>query len=286
MRNGALGDFVLTLPVFQAFQEYFLNYKLFIIGRPSFCSLLSKSWNVIDNESRDWSGLYGDGSLPKQTLDLFANTTLALVYSKPYGKLLKNMKDLLGEKALFFDPQPPINFSGHIIDHLLTPLIKMLKIPIYTRTPATSISKPQKCKIDVIAHIGSSSFKKNWPLENYIKWAENLRQKGILVRLLQGPVEKETGITSTTDIPITCPENLEDLASLLTSATLFVGNDSGPGHLAAALGTRTLTLFGPTNPQIWTPYHSKNLIISAPSKSMKDINVESVFSATLKQLSD
>jgi len=286
MRNGALGDFVLTLPVFLAFQEYFLNYRLYVIGRTSFCSLLSKSWNVIDNDSRDWSGLYGNGSLPKQTLDLFANTTLALVYSKPYGNLLKNMKNLLAEKALFFDPQPPINFSGHIIDHLLTPLTKTLKIPVYTRTPKISISKPQKCKIDVIAHVGSSSLKKNWALENFIVWAGNLRRRGMTVKLIQGPIEKETGIAATADFPITYPESLEQLTSLLASATLFVGNDSGPGHLAAALGTKTLTLFGPTNPQIWKPYHLRNLIISAQSKSMKDINVESVILATLKQLAD
>ncbi|MEE3234025.1 MAG: glycosyltransferase family 9 protein [Candidatus Latescibacterota bacterium] len=285
-RNGALGDFVLTLPVFQAIQEYFPSYQLYAIGRPTNCSMLTKSWGVIDSESRNWGGLYNDGSLPKHIENLLAKTTLALIYSKPYGNLFRNAKNLLGNKAFFFDPQPPINYSGHITDHLLSPLTKTLKIPVLNRSPISPISKKQICKIDVVAHVGSSSPKKNWPLENFITLAKNLQQQGIKVSLIQGPIEKEMGITESTDIPIGCPQSLEELACFLASAKLFVGNDSGPGHLAAAVGTATLTLFGPTDPQVWAPRHPKSQILSEPNKSMKNISVDSVISATLKQLSD
>ncbi|MGH2669848.1 MAG: glycosyltransferase family 9 protein, partial [bacterium] len=46
---------------------------------------------------------------------------------------------------------------------------------------------------------------------------------------------------------------LRRLAALLEAARVFVGNDSGPSHLAAALGCPTLVLFGPTDPAVWAP---------------------------------
>jgi ADP-heptose:LPS heptosyltransferase len=285
VRNGALGDFVLTLPVFHAIQKHFPTHQLYVIGRPKNCSLLTKHWTVINSEAQAWSGLYNDGSLPKDVKDILANTTLALIYSKPYGNLFRNTKSLLGDKALFFDPQLPTNYSKHVTEHLLSPLTKILKIPIINRSPTLRISNMGIGEIDVIAHVGSSSPEKNWPLENFIIWAKNLRRQGIKVSLMLGPIEKEMGVTLPADTPTVCPENLEELACVLANANLFVGNDSGPGHLAAAVGTSTLTLFGPTDPQVWAPRHPKNKILSAPDKNMKSIGVESVVSATIKQLS-
>ena len=43
------------------------------------------------------------------------------------------------------------------------------------------------------------------------------------------------------------------LAAVLESATLYLGNDSGPTHLSAAVGAPTIALFGPTNPATWSP---------------------------------
>ena len=46
---------------------------------------------------------------------------------------------------------------------------------------------------------------------------------------------------------------LDQLVGVLASADAYLGNDSGPTHLAAAVGTPTVTLFGPTNAVIWAP---------------------------------
>ena len=47
--------------------------------------------------------------------------------------------------------------------------------------------------------------------------------------------------------------DLGALAAILRSARLFLGNDSGPTHLAAQLGVRTVAFFGPTDPGLWAP---------------------------------
>ena len=48
-------------------------------------------------------------------------------------------------------------------------------------------------------------------------------------------------------------DNLYDLACWLARARLYVGNDSGITHLAAAVGTPVLALFGPSDPAVWAP---------------------------------
>jgi len=78
---------------------------------------------------------------------------------------------------------------------------------------------------------------------------------------------------------------LPDLIGLTDAADLFIGNDSGPAHVCAAVGTPTLALFGPTNPVIWGPLGSHTKTLHAPGGILKDLGVDCVHSAALSMLS-
>ena len=80
------------------------------------------------------------------------------------------------------------------------------------------------------------------------------------------------------------PSSVAQLAIELRKADLFVGNDSGPGHLAAAVGTTTLSLFGPTNPNIWGPIGSKAHILIAQGGDLRKMDVKTVFDSILEIL--
>ena len=54
------------------------------------------------------------------------------------------------------------------------------------------------------------------------------------------------------------------MKTLISKATLFVGNDSGPAHMAAAFGVPSVVLFGPSKPAIWGPWRTESEIIVAP----------------------
>jgi ADP-heptose:LPS heptosyltransferase len=58
---------------------------------------------------------------------------------------------------------------------------------------------------------------------------------------------------------------LPSFAALLSRSRVYVGNDSGPTHLAAAVGTRVVAVFGPTDPRIWAPRGSSVRIVAAGS---------------------
>ena len=83
-------------------------------------------------------------------------------------------------------------------------------------------------------------------------------------------------------VPSLIPGDLRSMAGLLRHADLFIGNDSGPGHIAAAVGTPTLTLFGPSDAETWAPRHPLARVLKAPDGHLPSLSVESVLRAALE----
>ena len=71
--------------------------------------------------------------------------------------------------------------------------------------------------------------------------------------------------------------NLCETAAVLKRAECFVGNDSGLGHIAAACGTPTLTVFGPGQPQRYRPWSDHARIVEAPGSDLAALSSEQVF---------
>jgi heptosyltransferase III len=113
-----------------------------------------------------------------------------------------------------------------------------------------------------VIHPFSGSPRKNWPLERYRGLAERLPL----------PVQWCAGPEETLDNAMRI-ENLWDLACWLRRGRLYIGNDSGITHLAAAVGTPVLAIFGPTDPELWAPRGSHIHIVSG---KLEDLAVEQV----------
>jgi len=93
-----------------------------------------------------------------------------------------------------------------------------------------------------VIHPFSGSERKNWPLERFREVAEKL---GMPVRWCAGAEESLDEAVRF--------ENLYELACWLATARVYIGNDSGITHLAAAVGTLVVAIFGPTDPVVWGP---------------------------------
>ncbi|HYA27720.1 MAG TPA: glycosyltransferase family 9 protein, partial [Acidobacteriota bacterium] len=111
---------------------------------------------------------------------------------------------------------------------------------------------------------GSGAREKNWPEEFFIAIADWWRESiGGAVVLLVGPVEAERGGIDRLRQYCLVTENLNlaQVAALLAKSDIYVGNDSGTSHLAAAVGVRTVALFGPSDPWRWSPRGPKVTVI-------------------------
>jgi ADP-heptose:LPS heptosyltransferase len=113
---------------------------------------------------------------------------------------------------------------------------------------------------DVVAlGVHSRREHKRWPPEQFAEVAQRLIQKyGVAIALLAGPGEETAvhrimGLIHDERARVLSPKGLGALAACLKRCRLFIGNDGGPKHLAVALETPTLTLFGAEPSEFWTP---------------------------------
>lgn len=122
----------------------------------------------------------------------------------------------------------------------------------------------------VVIHPGSGGADKRCHLDNFLAVAKELVSKDIKAIFLLGPAELEQfsdammkGISCVakclTDLSLT------EVVGLLSCADGFVGNDSGITHLAAALGVRTLAVFGPTDPDVYGPIGPAVTVFTNPT---------------------
>ncbi len=118
----------------------------------------------------------------------------------------------------------------------------------------------------IIIHPGSGGTHKCWCLDNFLSVARMLEKEGTDTVFLLGPAEMERFGESTineirmlgsllTDLP------LSDVLAVLSCSRGYLGNDSGITHLAAAVGIRTVAVFGPTDPAIYRPIGSAVTIL-------------------------
>lgn len=102
--------------------------------------------------------------------------------------------------------------------------------------------QPSTPRGTVVIHPFSGGPRKNWPLASYFELATRL------------PLQTEWTCGPEEHLPdATRFSNLSDLANWIAGARLYIGNDSGITHLAAAAGVTTIAIFGPTSPGTWAP---------------------------------
>jgi len=112
--------------------------------------------------------------------------------------------------------------------------------------------------LTVICHPGSGGKAKCAPLPVFEGLMKRLHDASVSARWMVGPVERDWfGQPFADQLARTAPvieeHNFAAAADILTRAAVFVGNDAGMTHLAAAMGLETVAVFGPTDPNIWRP---------------------------------
>jgi lipopolysaccharide heptosyltransferase I len=136
---------------------------------------------------------------------------------------------------------------------------------------------------------GAGRQEKRWPLASYRDLAQRLNgETGAKILLLWGPGEDQLAkaIREGSAIqPVLAPRTtLPEMAALLRRCRLVIGSDTGPIHLAAALGVGTIGLYGPTSAVRNGPYGEHARSIQSRTGSMEGITVDSVTETALECL--
>ncbi len=195
--------------------------------------------------------------------------------------------------------QPPAA-ARHVVDQylaLLAPLgvtdpVREFRLPVDAAAEAraeeflaASGLKPGRRL--VVLNPGSRRPDKRWPEERFRTLAERMTEEAAAdVLVVWGPGEDEAGrlIAAGRRAILGPPTNLYDLLAFLRRASVLVAADTGPLHLAAALGTPCVGLYGPTSAVRNGPYGAGHRSLQAPRGRVDAIEVEAVFHAVAELL--
>jgi ADP-heptose:LPS heptosyltransferase len=129
---------------------------------------------------------------------------------------------------------------------------------------------------------------KVWPAERFVTLFQRLADTiipGAVPAVIAGPGQSEAAMATPVlqalpnAIDLIGRLSLPEIAAFITRSALFVGNDSGLMHLAAAAGVPTLGLFGPTSAAEYGPSGQRALALAGPDAAMESISVEAVVEA-------
>jgi ADP-heptose:LPS heptosyltransferase len=107
---------------------------------------------------------------------------------------------------------------------------------------------------EILVHTGAGQPVRVWPLPHYRDLVQRLRQDHFRVQVACDPDQRNWWLEAG-EPKVATPRTVAELFALVDQAGAFIGNDSGPGHLAAFCGVPTFTLFGPQLPEWFAPLH-------------------------------
>lgn len=107
---------------------------------------------------------------------------------------------------------------------------------------------------EVLIHTGAGQPVRVWSLERYRGLVARARERGYRVQVACDPEQRDWWLRAG-EAGVSTPRTVSELFGLIDRSTAFIGNDSGPGHLAAFAGVPTFTIFGPQLPEWFAPLH-------------------------------
>jgi len=286
IRGGAIGDFILTLPAIKLLRDGFPAADLEILGYEHIAALARMSGYADATSSIEYAALSSffsrDGNLAPDLLDYFSNFQQVVSYLfDPDGIFASNLRRA-GVRNLIA-ASPKITGQEHAARQLAQPLESL---GLYLENPAAIILPNEPREVDralIAIHPGSGSETKNWPPERFVALMRELLRSDEKRRLLLvgGEADEKQVAQLAAAVPdekVRVSKNLPltRLASLLQNCGLFIGHDSGISHLAAAVGTPCLLLFGPTDPAIWAPANPQVRVLRSSSRTMNGIGLSDV----------
>jgi ADP-heptose:LPS heptosyltransferase len=233
---------------------------------------------IWDSGEARWGHLFSDGDVPPPLRERLARFQLALIFSPHPQATLQDRLRLADIPAVHWLPSFPetdgeavASLQAHHLAGLgLNYVPGPFKLEMGPDPEGELPELPGPGPWMAVAP-GSGSRRKNWPLAHYYEvsralgWEHGLRvvwlagpAEGDLLPYL-GPLAQAQGQLLLANLP------LARVARVLSHCRLYIGNDSGLTHLAAAVtGPEVLALFGPTDPRVWAPLGARVRTLRAP----------------------
>ena len=285
LKPSALGDVVQALPVLRLLKLHFPGSEIFWWIDSTLQPLLEADPDlsgILPFERRRWSSpLHWDELLASVrrtralkfdwVIDLQSLARSGAFAWLANGELTVGLDDAREGARGFYDlVAPRLSFHTHAVDWYLETL-RLLRVPVhwnFTWLPErrqVAAGVKEKWRADtgrwLILQPGARWINKRWPVESFAELARRLATEVTELRfaILGGKQDIPLGKTIARAAPDRCLDltgktSLPEMVEWIRLSELMVTNDTGPMHVAAALGKPVIALFGPTEPRRTGPY--------------------------------
>jgi len=293
-----LGDVVVSTPVFEALRHHYPKASIAALVSEGTEAMLTDNPNVDrifvlkrdNNPIIDLTKQLGlIAKLRKVRFDLaleLTNNDRGATYSflsgakRRLGYRSKRVKCL--DRHLLFTDLVRAHKGTHIVDRHLQMIEHLGHTPL-SKAPSLYVTKEDEASCEVLLSNNDLSREDNfvvlhpilkakyraWRIEEYAKLCDYIYDTfGIPTIMVSGPSSDEVSFVDTiAQLSTSSPINLggrlslKQLVALISRATLFIGIDSGPMHIAAAVKTPLVAIFGPQNPQRWGPWGDGHIVV-------------------------
>ncbi|MEP6716704.1 MAG: glycosyltransferase family 9 protein [Terriglobia bacterium] len=285
IRLRALGDCVLSTPAIHLLKQYRPDLQIAVVSEPAMAPVYHGNPDlsaVLPPAIAAVRGFHPElcinyhGGVRTARLTLLSGASTRAGYDMLRFQSIYNAAIPTAQRILGIDRQV------HTAEHMASAMF-FLGVPV-SEVPHTSIYPPSG-RSDLVPagpyaviHPLASRTDKTWPSDRYRALAESLDVEPVFIGVPTEDLSPFSEWRTLTGTPLT------EVERIIRDADLFVGNDSGPAHIAAAVGTPAVVLFGPSCPGIWGPWRAKAEVVQADGV-MTSITVAAVLHAVGKVLS-
>ncbi len=269
IRLRSLGDSVLTTPALSLLKDARPDLRIALVvedrfapvfaGNPDVDQILAPSAAAV-SRFRPQLALNVHGGATSVRLMLSAAAGLRAGFGHFRFQPMYNVRIPRAQEILNVDRK--VHTAEHLASAMFYLGVPRREIPRARLFAAPGSLLHPRTRPYAVLHPFASEAGKTWPAEKFLAVAKHLdRELGIQPLFVAGANEDLSAFGEYTCFP---GAPLEDVKSLLAGAALFIGNDSGPAHIAAAFGRPVIALWGSSDLDNWRPWRTENIVLASP----------------------
>jgi heptosyltransferase III len=271
LRLRSLGDCVLTTPAIHLLKSFRPDLQIAVAVEPRFAAVFEGNPDVavlVDptvsavRELRSQLCLNLHGGTTSARLTALSGAKYRAGFQHYSAQFVYNCRIPRAQEIL--GNERPVHTAEHLASAMFWLGVPQQEIP-----RALLFAKPEQRESPyAVIHPFASQEAKRWPAEFFLQLAQHMKREfDVQPVFISGPGDD---LSSFEMWPTIANPPLQRTKELLAGASWFVGNDSGPAHMAAAFGIPVMVFFGPSDPVTWAPWrtHSEVLVSEGPISSI------------------
>lgn len=290
IRLRSLGDAILSTPAIHLLKRARPDLRIAVVaeerfadvyaGNPDVAEILLPSARALRGFAPDLCvNLHGGTRSARLTLLSGAKFRAGFDIFKPawiYNVPIPTAQETLGISRRVHTAE----HAASAVFYLGVPITEVPRARLY---PEEGRSPQAPAAPYAVIHPTAATEEKTWPAAFFIDLARFLgRSAGLEPVFVGGPGEDLSRFQMWRTV---AGAPLRELARLMRDASLFVGNDSGPAHMAAAFGVPQVVFFGPSDAEVWAPWRTSSAILKAEGP-IHSITLDQAIRAIETQLKD